>query len=55
MGGVPGVADVGTMLERGLIDAALLRDLYDAIEPVLFRYPAIDPPAFRRRVEAALA
>jgi hypothetical protein len=32
----------------------LLRELYDAIEPELYRYPAIDPPTFRHKVEAAL-
>jgi hypothetical protein len=33
---------------------SLLREFYDAIEPELFRYPAIDPGAFRRKVSAAL-
>jgi hypothetical protein len=32
----------------------LLRELYEAIEPELYRYPAIDPPVFRRKAEAAL-
>jgi hypothetical protein len=31
-----------------------LRQLYDTIEPELFRYPAIDPAAFRRKLAAAL-
>lgn len=42
------------MIERGLIEPARLRELYDAIEPELFRYPAIDPSAFRRKVDDAL-
>jgi hypothetical protein len=31
-----------------------VRAAFAAIEPQLYRYPAIDPPAFRRAVEAAL-
>lgn len=44
--------DVAAMLERGLVQHVLLRELYDAVEPELYRYPAIDPAAFRRKVEA---
>ncbi len=32
----------------------LLRELYEAIEPELYRYPAIDPPAFRGKLDALL-
>jgi hypothetical protein len=46
--------DVRTMIERGLVEPERLRELYDAIEPELYRYPAIDPVAFRRKVEGAL-
>jgi hypothetical protein len=46
--------DVAEMIRRGLVDPARLRELYDAIEPQLYRYPAIDPTAFREKVEAAL-
>ncbi len=46
--------DVNRMLERGLVEPARLRELHEAIEPELYRYPAIDPPAFRRKVDAAL-
>jgi hypothetical protein len=28
--------------------------VYDAIEAELYRYPAIDPPAFRRKLDSAL-
>jgi hypothetical protein len=42
--------DVQAMLDRGLIERQPLSELFDAIEPELFRYPAIDPSDFRRRV-----
>jgi hypothetical protein len=48
------LSDVRTMIARGLVEPARLRELYDAIEPQLYRYPAIDPPAFRAKLEAAL-
>lgn len=47
--------DVGAMLRDGLVERARLRELFKAIEPFLFRYPAIDPAAFRRKVERTLA
>jgi hypothetical protein len=43
--------DAREMLERGLIEAARLRGFYEAIEPSLYRYPAIDPKSFRRALE----
>ena len=43
--------DVRAMHERGLIEPGRLLEFYAAIEPELFHYPAIDPPAFRRAVE----
>lgn len=45
--------DVRAMRERGLIDAPGLRELYARIEPELYRFPAISPAAFRRRVVEA--
>jgi len=48
------LADVREMLSRGLIQAPELRRLFEAIEPRLFRYPAINPKSFRAAVEAAL-
>lgn len=45
------VSDVRAMLDSGLVDRARLRQLYDAIEPELPRYPALDQPSFRRAVE----
>src|SRR4051794_39250417 len=46
------LADVAAMLERGLVERDRLRALYRAIEPELFRYPAIDPATFARKVNA---
>jgi hypothetical protein len=47
--------DVAEMLERGLVEPKRLRELFDRIEPDLYRYPAIDPTTFRRRVEVVLS
>jgi hypothetical protein len=47
--------DVARMLSSGLVEPDRLRELYDTIEPQLYRYPAIDPTAFRRKVTAALS
>lgn len=46
--------DVGRMIDSGLVVPARLLELYETIEPELYRYPAIDPAAFRRKVEAVL-
>jgi len=46
--------DAAAMLERGLIQPSRLRELFASIEPGLYRYPAIDPPSFRRAVEEFL-
>jgi hypothetical protein len=35
------------LVEQGIADLAY----FDAIEPRLYRFPAIDPGSFRRRVE----
>jgi hypothetical protein len=47
------VADVGELLRRGLIDRARALQYFRRIEPHLYRYPVIDPPTFRRAVQAA--
>jgi len=47
-------ADVREMLRRGLVDAEGLRRAYEAIEPGLYRFPAVDAASFRRAVERAL-
>jgi hypothetical protein len=44
--------DVGAMIERGLVAPPRLRELFGAIEPSLYRFPAIDPKLFRRSVVA---
>ena len=48
------LADVEAMLERGLVEPARLRELHAAIEPQLYRFPAVDPPTLRAALEAAL-
>jgi hypothetical protein len=47
------LADVREMLIRGLVTSDKLRELFEAIEPHLPRFPAIDPPTFRRAVWSA--
>jgi hypothetical protein len=46
--------DVAQMLARSLIDRDELRHRFEQIEPQLYRYPAIDPAAFRRALEDAI-
>jgi hypothetical protein len=46
--------DVAAMLDRGLVDRGRALELFAAIEPELYRYPAIDPAAFRAKAERAL-
>ncbi len=48
------VTDVRTMLDTGLVDHERLRELFDRVEPQLFRYPAVNAAAFRRALEEAL-
>jgi hypothetical protein len=45
--------DIAEMISRGLIDRKKLMELFVAIEPQLYRYPAIDPETFRRAVKRA--
>ena len=47
--------DVGEMARRSLIRPERLAELFDAIQPALERYPAIDPPSFREKVRRAIA
>ena len=42
--------DVEVMLQKGLIDRKKLLSLYEAIEPQLYRYPAINPRTFTQSV-----
>ena len=45
--------DVQALVERGLVEPECARSLFAEIEPELYRFPAVDPPAFRARVEEA--
>jgi hypothetical protein len=47
------VEDVEALIGSGLVEPGALRARFEEIEPELYRFPAIDPPSFRRRVEAA--
>jgi Nucleotidyltransferase of unknown function (DUF6036) len=47
-------ADVHELLARGLVDPKRLRELFEAVAPQLYRYPAIDPASFRERLDEAL-
>jgi hypothetical protein len=49
------LTDVRTMIAQGLVEPPRLRELYEAIEPELYRYPAIEPTAFRDKLNAALS
>ena len=48
------LADVRAMLDRSLVGRAPLRAAFEQIESELYRFPAIDPAAFRRRVDKQL-
>ena len=43
-------ADVQEMIRRRAIDRDRLMQFFEQIEPLLYRFPAIDPPSFRRAV-----
>ena len=43
-------SDVREMGRRRLIRVERLIELYESVEPALVRYPAIDPPSFRKKV-----
>lgn len=40
------------MISSGLVDPATARAQFESIEPELYRFPSIDPAAFRRAVES---
>jgi hypothetical protein len=48
------LGDVAALLARGLVSPERLREMFEAMAPRLYRYPAIDPPSFRKRLEEAL-
>ena len=45
------LGDVGEMIQRGLIDPPEALQYFSAIEPSLYRFPALDPASFRRAVQ----
>jgi hypothetical protein len=48
------LADVAQLLARGLVEPWKLRELFEAASPRLYRYPAIDPASFRKRLDEVL-
>ena len=46
--------DVAQLLARGIVDRQRLREMFNAIEPLLYKYPAVAPERFRERLETAL-
>ena len=46
------VADVHAMQTHALITASDVRAQFARMEPELYRFPAIDPPSYRRAVDA---
>ena len=48
------LADVEAMLARGLISGSEIRAMFARMEPELYRFPAIDPPSFRRAVDTVI-
>jgi hypothetical protein len=47
--------DVSELIGRGLVDRAGLLEYFEAIEPDLYRFPAIDPASFRRAVREVIS
>lgn len=47
--------DVKEMFRRQLVDGARLLAFFVAIEPLIYRYPAIDPKRFRQAVDEVIA
>lgn len=43
--------DVREMIQRGLVEPVKAVEYFEAIEPNLYRYPALDPRTFRQSVE----
>lgn len=49
------VLDVKEMLQRRIIEPGRLRELFEAIVPFLYRFPAISPEAFRQNLDSILS
>ena len=41
------------LMRRAFVEPRRLRELYEEIEPELYRFPAINPATFRAAVESA--
>jgi len=50
---VQDLEDVRAMVDRGLVEPAFALACFDEVESELYRFPAVDPRAYRRRVEDA--
>jgi hypothetical protein len=48
---VQDLQDVAELLRRGLVTREGILKYFESVEPFLYRYPALDAPSFRRRVE----
>ncbi len=46
------LADVSNIVDSGLVEPAKLHELFEAIEPELYRFPAVDPASLRTAVES---
>lgn len=46
------LADVRNMVDSGQVEPAKLRELFEAIEPELYRFPAVDPASLRNTVQS---
>jgi len=42
------------MIDQGLVDPTRLKELFEQIEPDLFRYPSLDAADFRSKLERTL-
>lgn len=49
------LSDLALMVDQGLFERARLLELFEAVEDELHRFPAIDAPTLRTRVENAVA
>ncbi|HXV04597.1 MAG TPA: hypothetical protein VFP23_01680, partial [Solirubrobacterales bacterium] len=47
--------DVRSMVLSGQVEPAKLLELFEGIEPELFRFPAVDPASLRAAVESIAA
>ncbi len=42
------------MVSSGRVEPQRLLELYEGVEPELFRFPAVDPPSLRAAVESLM-